>query len=246
MLSLTQDTLNGLMLFNLFKHVVILTEIMRQSDRTEAAFRELLLRLRDGISTKDDYALLYTRIYELQTDDVKLTFEESTRLFPTKNAVNNCNFDKLVMLNSGLDPQYTCRVDAFHLPLKDKNKAQAIKADDFMGLEASLYLARGARVMITQNVWVNKGLVNGATGTLKHLIFKEGDGPPNLPVAIIVEMDLGYNGPSLEGKPRHVALNQLTSFNDTVTHHYERTQLPIRIAFAITIHKCQGYLIIFI
>ncbi len=73
-----------------------------------------------------------------------------------------------------------------------------MKPDQMNGLRPYLCLVRGARLMLTSNLWISKGLVNGACGTL----FKPGDVPPQLPLAIVVEMDEPYNGPHLDGKPR--------------------------------------------
>lgn len=58
--------------------------------------------------------------------------------------------------------------------------------------------------MLTANLWVLRGLVNGATGTLWHLIFEPGAAPPLLPLALVVEFDPGYIGPHLPGKDRYV------------------------------------------
>ena len=111
-----------------------------------------------------------------------------------------------------------------------------------MGLENSLFLARGAKIMLTQNVWTEKGLTNGCTGVLKHIIFKNKIGPPNLPEALIIEMDPGYTGPHLLGLPRHIVINPVMSWKDTTKGTIERTQFPIALAFAVTVHKTQGLL----
>jgi ATP-dependent DNA helicase PIF1 len=80
------------------------------------------------------------------------------------------------------------------------------------GLKPYICLARGARSMLTANLWVQKGLVNGATGTLRHFIFELGVAPPLLPIALVVEMDQGYRGPYLPGKERLVCDNCLFAF----------------------------------
>ena len=71
------------------------------------------------------------------------------------------------------------------------------------GLRPYLCLARNTRVMITSNLWIRQGLVNGATGTIRHFIFAENSKPPELPLAIVVEMDSDYTGPHLLNKPRY-------------------------------------------
>jgi hypothetical protein len=54
-----------------------------------------------------------------------------------------------------------------------------------MGLNASIRIARGARVMLTANLFAiglklvklfEIGLTNGAAGTVKHIIFEKGSG----------------------------------------------------------------------
>ena len=56
-------------------------------------------------------------------------------------------------------------------------------------------LAHSARVMLISNLWVDKGLVNGAMGTIEAICYRSG-GPPDLPVAVMVHFD-HYIGPTL-------------------------------------------------
>ena len=51
--------------------------------------------------------------------------------------------------------------------------------------------------MLLQNIWVDIGLVNGATGTIKDVVWKEGaDIKKDLPQALLVAVNR-YNGPTL-------------------------------------------------
>lgn len=52
--------------------------------------------------------------------------------------------------------------------------------------------------MLTKNIWVEKGLVNGARGYVRDIIWPEGTQDPRTeaPKAILVAFD-GYDGPSL-------------------------------------------------
>jgi hypothetical protein len=53
-------------------------------------------------------------------------------------------------------------------------------------------------------------------------------------------MDEFYRGPHLENKPRHVVITPKTCSYNEGSKIFERTQLPLKLAFAITIHKSQG------
>jgi hypothetical protein len=160
---------------------------VRQDGPDQRRFRELLLRLRVGLSTIADYELLATRINS-KTNDAN-RFHESVYLMHSNAEVNKHNLEKLSKIATG--SQRICRIAAYH----NTSQAKGTSSDQMLGLESELLLARGARVIITCNEWTKTGLTNGATGTLRHLIFDENSGPPNLPIAAIVEMDEFYQGP---------------------------------------------------
>ena len=46
-------------------------------------------------------------------------------------------------------------------------------------------MAKGARIMLTANLWTEIGLVNGSMGTI-HDIFFENQGPPYVPMLLII------------------------------------------------------------
>ena len=109
------------------------------------------------------------------------------------------------------------------------------------GLEPKLFLCLGARVMLTRNLWTEKGLCNGSMGTVLDIIYKEGDNPPALPIAVLVQFDDSYTGPSFcSDKPRCVPIIPETNESDLHGTFCERQQLPLKLSWAITIHKSQG------
>ncbi len=72
-------------------------------------------------------------------------------------------------------------------------------------LESSIQICCDAKVMLTVNLWVEKELMNGAFGKIRNLIFESSMNPPNMPVAIVIEMGSNYTGSSLPGLPaRHI------------------------------------------
>ena len=55
--------------------------------------------------------------------------------------------------------------------------------------------------MLTANLWTEAGLVNGAIRTIQDILFREDQGPPFLPIAVLISFE-GYKGStitSLEG-----------------------------------------------
>ncbi len=114
--------------------------------------------------------------------------------------------------------------------------ASKASSDDAGGLEAVVYIAHGARVMLTANLWTEVGLVNGTLGTVTDICYESGQGPPSLPIALTIKFD-SYSGPTLDGAVPIIPLRR-TWFS--TTNSCSRLQLPLKLAWAITIHKSQS------
>ena len=56
-------------------------------------------------------------------------------------------------------------------------KPEEMSAEDFRGMEQELLLCEGARVLLTQNLWVEAGLMNGALGVVRGYMWPEGADP---------------------------------------------------------------------
>ncbi|XP_055343218.1 ATP-dependent DNA helicase PIF1-like [Paramacrobiotus metropolitanus] len=107
-----------------------------------------------------------------------------------------------------------------------------------MGLEQTLYLSRGSRVMLKRNIWTTKGLVNGALGYVRDIVYAPGTTPEDsLPVAIMVEFDK-YSGPTVGNNC--IPICSLTAQWTDRGRKHTRTQFPLSLAWALTIHKAQG------
>ena len=91
--------------------------------------------------------------------------------------------------------------------------------------------------MLTANLWTSEGLVNGAIGTVHSIAYADGHHPPQLPVAVMVQFQ-NYAGPTLEHGCVPVTPIQRTWYQGS--RACSRLQVPLRPAWALTVHKCQG------
>ena len=93
------------------------------------------------------------------------------------------------------------------------------------GLEPVVFLAKGARVMLTTNLWPSVGLCNGATGTIVDIIFENNHQPPDLLIAVIVKFE-NYRGPVFDQeKPMCIPICPITVSSQTEFGFHDRQQL---------------------
>ena len=187
------------------------------------------MRLRKAESTVDDWKLLFTR--QPSAIPNLSEFEDSTRLFYSNEQVANYNHEQPTKVGWPV-----ANISAQH----SSATAKKISSEDMSGLEPVVFLAKGARVMLTMNLWSSVGLCNGATGTVIDFIFDNDHQPPALPIAVIVQFH-NYRGPSFhDTQPSCVPICPITVSSQTENGFHERQQLPLRLAWALTIHKSQG------
>ena len=150
---------------------------------------------------------------------------------------------------------------AFHDKPKTKEgvklQPEKMDADDFRGLESELLMCEGARVLLTQNLWVEAGLMNGALGTLRGYMWPEGGDPHSkekekqAPLCVFVEFDSVNLGVDEEtGQPLSFfpgdekRRNWVPIFRQKVSSTVEdkvaREQYPLTLAWALTHWKAQG------
>ena len=161
------------------------------------------------------------------TDAIRLFY----RLFYSNEEVAKYNFEKFAELQ-----QPIARINA--QPSNDAVKKKT--PDEMSGLEPVIFLAKGAHVMLTMNLWTDVGLCNAAAGIIVDFIYAVNTQPPDLPIAVILKFD-DYAGPSLSNTlPGCVPICPITITSDISEGVHERQQLPVKLAYAITIHKSQG------
>ena len=221
---------HGYSIYTLFETVVMLRQNIRQAGNNPEAevFREILMRMRNGQSTQCDWQKLCERTPQHINMD---NFKDAPRLFFDKASVANYNYDKLSNLANPV-----ARISAVH----SGRNAKAATSDDAGGLDAVIFLARGAAVMLTCNLWQEVGLCNGASGVVHDLIFHPERPPPCLPIAALVDFQHYTGPPFLHTHPQIVPIPPHLFEWETEGQRLSRQQLPLRLSYAMTIHKSQG------
>ncbi len=222
---------HGHSLYLMFDSVIIILEqvIHQAGEDTETiAFRGLLMRMRNGKVTEEDWKLLLQH----STTNVPMDqFTDAIRLYFDKKSVAEYNYEKLLQIG-----QPVAKIQAKH----SGHGASAATSDDAGGLEAVLFLSRKAEVMLTCNLWTEVGLCNGSFGTIEQFWFAEYMGPPNLPVAVLVHFHR-YSGPAfLDACPKCIPVPPRVFEWMADGKHLSRQQVPLRLRYAMTIHKSQG------
>ena len=155
------------------------------------------------------------------------TFSSVVHLFPTVQSVAEHNMDKLRTIGRRI-----ATIKAIHTGCN----ASKTSSEEAGGLEPVVYLAPTAHVMLIVNLWVEAGLVNGAMGTVMSICYQSG-GPPDLPLAVMVHFD-NYAGPTLPDNTVPIVPIRRSWMNSG--SHCSRLQIPLHLAWAVTIHKSQG------
>lgn len=258
--SLAQDGLSeqGRRVYEAITQSVTLETIFRQQgqDPKAVAFRQALLHQREYQIQEDDYKLLQTRSWDKLSAEERTNFSMELHLLPTHALKDAFNGLRLASLNK---PVVKCK--AKHSGVGAKQASD----DDAGGLEKTVLLAEGARVMVTRNLWTSHGLVNGAQGTVRKIIYDPTATPgEDLPAVVLVQVN-GYTGmstlqshavgvlikssfdsgpacPSVGGVEDQclVPIVPATSQWEANGQQCSRRQLPLALAFGITIHKSQG------
>lgn len=220
-----------------FSKSIELTQIVRQSGEDQKAFREALDGLRNNNPTIAHWRTLSSRVQTVLSQEEVRSFDDAVRVYAKNAQVREYNITHLEKLDKPV------------VSVKAVNRgagAEAVVPADAGNLHNTIPLCQGARVMLSENLWTPAGLVNGAMGYVYDLAWGPDvdDVRNTAPFVVLVEMDK-YTGlrcfPEDSGIPANVVPIFLSTRDFTRgSAACSRTQLPITIAYAITVHRSQG------
>lgn len=220
--------------------VVELGDVFRQSD---ASFVSILERVRRGEIDEEVAACLQSRVgAQLDTSDGI----EATRLYSVNRDVNALNAQRLQQLEPETHHQYEARIDISG-GTPQRRATQRTQVLKHCSAEERLELREGAQVMLLHNLDQERGLVNGSRGVVIGFSDTEPDmwyEATRVHSKNTAEVDLEEHGLPIvrfaNGLIEPIARHRWTTKNEEEGMSTTLAQVPLKLAWAYTVHKSQG------
>jgi len=220
----------GRMAYALFdKYTFQFRQQMRQAGDA-LRFSEQVARQAVARLTTEDWTEWRQQSFSGMDPTRQEAFRNATLLATTNDRLVDLNQSRMAAVGTQVH-----RIVAINQP----PSAAEANSKEAHGLENTLDVAVGGRVILTRNLWTPMNLVNGATGTVSFIIYNE-DNTIQMPDAIIVQFDK-YRGPScLPSEERMVAIRPETVYWQVNRQSCSRRMFPLQPAYGLTIHRAQG------
>ena len=213
---------------------------MRQQNDT--SFSLMLNRIRKGEQTHEDVKAIQGRL--VSNGDIDLSaapFDTALRLYPHTASVDEYN-ESQIASRAQTTKLYT--FEAEHAILQSRGQFYA------NALPCRLKLAVGARVMLRRNINCGDGLVNGARGQIVGFKWPGNASDQSKPGELPVEVYVRFLDPNVgrisrvpvsSGEQDVVPIRPISArFYGKEGTLLQRTQIPLILCWAATVHKVQG------
>jgi len=237
----------------------VLKKYQDEADR----YQRVMLGLVDCTWRPEDHAWLASRCRsrlaatEAGRQELK-NFEHAPLLMDSKKRLNTGE-DGADQQNAVEIRRLACKTGQPIARLRAQHGGQEVERperlgdEEFQGVRSYLELCVGARVILTKNLWVPVGLMNGALGHVRGFVWLPGGSPtadrPELrtPLYVVVEFDDVLLGaadqesffPDQPDKRRWVPI-QRHEVHATTLAGVTRKHFPLSLAYALTHWKAQG------
>ncbi|KAE8741050.1 hypothetical protein FOCC_FOCC013420 [Frankliniella occidentalis] len=215
----------GTMLMSQLTHAYVLKQCHRFANQEYVSF---LRKVSTGRCTEKERICISRRFINELSSNEKGKFNSCIRICSTNESANDFNIQKLKLL----------RRPIANIKAENNCKTAFLSSDELAdGLTNIITLSIGAKVMLRKNLNVNRGLVNGAIGILKHFLYEKDLKPPNLPVCVLIHFEnVDISDLNINYVPICPVQSQWYKNGTPCT----RFQLPLSLCWACTIHKAQG------
>ncbi|XP_057862172.2 ATP-dependent DNA helicase PIF1-like [Cryptomeria japonica] len=206
-----------------FQTVVTLDTSFRQQGASyiQQQFRAILQNIRNANALQTNWEALMSRSSAKLAVEHNKEFDSSIHLFATNALAKHHN---------------TKRLKQLHLPiaqcLAQVPRQTNIAYDNDDQLPSEILLSVNEQVMLIANLWIQASFVNGSLGQIKSIVYDTDSKPPDLPKYVVVEFK-NYTRPHWDyANSKFVPIPPITRGG--------HTQIPLAMAWALTIHKSQG------
>ena len=221
-----------------FDHAIQLQQSMRQSE-AEEEFREVLESVRYYRSSNDQVEWLqnfqWHKLLEIHGPEKMAQMKkDSLFVFPTHEQEWEHNRNELLIVNQR---HPVAKVKAENTGMH----AASAESRKTSGLVKVLYASVDSKVHLTTNVNVHYDLFNGAPGTVVDIRYPKGCSPKDsLPEYMLVDFP-SYRGPAvLPDYPKLIPIPPVSRRIECSCYSCRRKQVPLRLGWGCTIHRCQG------
>ena len=218
---------------------------MRQKD--DQPFTELLNRIRTGTQTEADIQRIQSRSNSPSDSNYP---HDALHIWAENQPVNQYNVTRLNQIPA---QQYILTaIDQYppHVSKQDIDRVLARSRSETGGLDYQISIKEGCRVMLTTNIDIADRLINGQMGTVIKI---EVDGNTKKTNIVYIKFDDSEAGKDATAKHS----NNFAHNNQAVpivpvlakikiklgkpsSPELQRTQFPLTLAYACTVHKVQG------